>query len=136
MNENHLHVTCAIIEQDGYVLAAQRSHTMDMPLKWEFPGGKIKPAETPENCLHREIAEELAIKVAVHQALAEVTHAYPDFTITLYPFVCTITSGTITLREHAAVTWLPREDLASLDWAAADRPVLEAYFRFAGKETP
>jgi 8-oxo-dGTP diphosphatase len=136
MSKNHLRVTCAIIEQEGCVLAAQRSRAMAMPLKWEFPGGKIKPGETPENCLCREIAEELAIKVAVHHALAEKTHAYPEFTIILYPFVCTITSGTITLREHAAVTWLPREALASLDWAEADRPVLEAYLEFAGQEIP
>ncbi|MCF8076784.1 MAG: NUDIX domain-containing protein [Desulfotignum sp.] len=68
MIKNHLHVTCAIIEQDGCVLAAQRSLAMAMPLKWEFPGGKIKPGETPEHCLCREIAEELAVKVAVHHA--------------------------------------------------------------------
>lgn len=136
MNEKHLHVTCAIIEQDGCVLAAQRGRTMAMPLKWEFPGGKIKPGETPEHCLCREIVEELAIKVAVGHALAEVTHAYPEFTITLYPFVCTIISGTITLQEHAAVTWLSREDLTSLDWAEADRSVLVTYLQFAGQETP
>lgn len=76
MSKNHLHVACAIIEQNGRVLAAQRSGTMAMPLKWEFPGGKIKPGETPENCLCREIVEELAIKVAVQHALGEKTHAY------------------------------------------------------------
>jgi len=126
-----LHVTCAIIEQNGRVLAAQRSCSMAMPLKWEFPGGKIKPGETSEHCLRREIAEELAIEIAVHHALPGVTHAYPAFTITLHPFVCSIISGTITLHEHAAVTWLPREDLASLDWADADLPVLASYCRFA-----
>ncbi len=136
MSKKHLHVTCATIEQDGCVLAAQRSRAMAMPLKWEFPGGKNKPGETPENCLCREIAEELAIKVAERRALAEKTHAYPEFTITLYPFVCSIVSGIIILREHAAVTWLPRKDLASLDWAEADRPILESYLQFTGKETP
>jgi len=99
MSKNHLHVTCAIIEQDSCVLAAQRSRTMAMPLKWEFPGGKIKPGETPEHCLCREIAEELAIKVAVHHALAEKTHAYPEFTITLYPFVSSIISGIYLLKS-------------------------------------
>jgi 8-oxo-dGTP diphosphatase len=96
-------------------------------------GGKIKPGETPEHCLRREIAEEMAIEIAVHHALPGVTNAYPTFTITLYPFVCSIISGTITLHEHAAVTWLPRENLASLDWADADLPVLASYCRFAGQ---
>jgi 8-oxo-dGTP diphosphatase len=128
-----LHVTCAIIEQNGLVLAAQRSRTMAMPLKWEFPGGKIKPGETPEHCLKREIAEELSIQMAVLHALPRVSHTYPTFTITLYPFVCTIASGTINLHEHAAVTWLPKEDLVALDWAEADLPVLASYCRFSGQ---
>ena len=51
----HIHVTCAIIERDGLVLAARRSRSMRMPLKWEFPGGKIEPGESPEACLHREL---------------------------------------------------------------------------------
>jgi len=63
MSKNHLHVTCAIIEQDGCVLAAQRSLFMAIPLKWEFSGGKIKPGETPEHGLCREIAEERPIQV-------------------------------------------------------------------------
>jgi len=53
MNKTHLYVTCAIIEKDSLVLAAQRSRTMAMPMKWEFPGGKIKSGETPEHCLFK-----------------------------------------------------------------------------------
>lgn len=52
-DKKHILVTCAIIERDGLVLAAQRSAVMSMPLKWEFPGGKIKPDETPEKCFRR-----------------------------------------------------------------------------------
>jgi mutator protein MutT len=55
----HIHVTCAIIERDGLVPATRRSAAMSMPLKWEFPGGKIDPGESPEACLRREIHEEL-----------------------------------------------------------------------------
>jgi len=80
MSERHLHVICAIIEQDGCVLAAQRSRTMAMPLKWEFPGGKIKPGETPEHCLCREIAEEQPSRYAefVSQVLKQAFLEEPD----------------------------------------------------------
>jgi 8-oxo-dGTP diphosphatase len=123
----HLQVACAIIEHDGLVLAAQRSVAMSLPLKWEFPGGKIKGGESPEACLHRELKEELGVAVSVHEALSPATHSYPTFTVTLHPFRCTIESGTITLHEHAAVRWLPPGGLLSLDWAEADLPIINGY---------
>jgi 8-oxo-dGTP diphosphatase len=127
---NHIRVSCAIIERDGLVLAAQRSGSMSLPLKWEFPGGKIKEGESPEDCLSRELIEEMEIQPAVGHPLPPSTHYYDEFTVTLFPFVCSIHSGTITLHEHAAVTWLAPLDLASLDWAEADRPVLESYHEY------
>ena len=59
--KKHIHVTCVIIERDGRVLAAQRSASMVLPLKWEFPGGKIDPGESSEECLRRELLEELRV---------------------------------------------------------------------------
>ncbi|ALC15318.1 ADP-ribose pyrophosphatase YjhB, NUDIX family [Desulfuromonas soudanensis] len=123
----HLHVTCAIIERDGLVLAAQRSAAMSLPLKWEFPGGKIDPGETPEECLRRELVEEMGVRVRVGESLPASTHRYPTFTVTLYPFVCSIEAGEIVLHEHAAVSWLPVGELRTLDWAEADLPVIESY---------
>lgn len=126
-NMKHIHVACAIIEKDGLVLAAQRCVTMNLPLKWEFPGGKIDPGETPEACLCRELVEEMSAKVEVRHTLPQNTHQYPAFTVTLYPFVCDIESDGITLHEHAAIAWLPPEKLHTLDWAEADIPVIESY---------
>lgn len=123
----NLLVACAIIEQDGKVLAAQRSERMSLPLKWEFPGGKINDQEAPEACLVREVMEELGLLVAVGRPLPKASHAYIDFSVTLFPFLCTIAGGTLTLHEHKAVTWLPPDRLASLDWAAADLPIIRAY---------
>ncbi len=130
----HLHVACAIIERDGKVLATQRSASMAMPLKWEFPGGKIHDNESPEACLQRELREELGsdMDVAVEQPLSPVTHQYPALTVTLYPFRCSILTGAITLHEHAALVWLPPAELHSLDWAEADLPVIDQYQRLAG----
>jgi len=129
---NHYHVACAIIEQDGKVLATQRSAAMSLPLKWEFPGGKIKDGETAPDCLVRECREELGAEIDLVQPLAPTTHRYPAFTVTLYPFRCTIASGEIILHEHAALAWLLPAELHTLDWAEADLPVIDEYCRSAG----
>jgi 8-oxo-dGTP diphosphatase len=123
----HIHVTCAIIERNGHVLAAQRSSNMKLPFKWEFPGGKIESDEEPKACLQREILEELNLEIAVTCELAPVTHKYSDFVITLYPFVCIALSDAFKLQEHAQALWLKPEALHNLDWAEADIPVLAAY---------
>jgi|SRR6185369_2441871 len=123
----HIHVTWAIIEREGLVLAARRSAAMAMPLKWEFPGGKVDHGESREECLRRELFEELGIAVTVGKSLPLATHDYPAFTVTLHPFICSIASGEIVLFEHAAISWLPPEQLHTLDWAEADLPVIESY---------
>lgn len=131
-NQNPVQVTCAIIEQKGRVLAAQRSRFMRMPLKWEFPGGKIEPGEEPEVCLRREVMEELGIDIAVKRVMAPSTHRYSDFTITLHPFVCEIVAGELVINEHRAVAWLKPEELPVLNWTEADMAVEAAYRRSLG----
>jgi 8-oxo-dGTP diphosphatase len=125
--KKHIHVACALIERDGLVLAARRSATMSLPLKWEFPGGKLEEGESPEECLRRELVEEMGVTIAVGQPLPLHTHSYDTLTVTLYPFVCSMESGHITLHEHSAMVWLPPHELHTLDWLEADRPVLAAY---------
>jgi 8-oxo-dGTP diphosphatase len=122
-----IRVACAIIESEGRVLATQRSAAMSLPLKWEFPGGKIKTGETPEECLKREVREELGVEIDVVRALSTTTHSYSTFTVTLYPFICALTEGEITLHEHAASVWLLPGKMHALDWAEADWPVLDEY---------
>lgn len=100
---------------------------MSLPLKWEFPGGKIDPGESAVACLKRELIEEMNVNIHVGQPLEVVTHHYPSFTVTLYPYICAITAGEITLNEHEAIVWLPPDQLPTLDWAEADGPVLQDY---------
>jgi 8-oxo-dGTP diphosphatase len=131
---NHIHVSCAIIEHDGLVLAARRGMFMRLPLKWEFPGGKIGSKEDPRTCLLREIREELDMAVAIHAALPPVSHRYPFFGVTLHPFICTVGSNRFTLTEHAEAAWMRPEELPGLDWAEADVPVLHAYLSRLGSQ--
>ena len=130
--KKHVHVACALIERDGLVLAAQRSAVMSLPLKWEFPGGKLEAGESAEECLQRELVEEMGVTITVGRPLPQHTHSYDAFTVTLYPFICSLERDTITLHEHAAMVWLPPDELHTLDWLEADRPVLEAYGRLIG----
>ena len=127
--KKHVHVACALIERDGLVLAAQRGVGMTLPHKWEFPGGKLEAGESPEECLKRELVEEMGVSIAVGRPLPLHTHSYDTFTVTLYPFVCSMESEHITLHEHAAMVWLPPHELYTLDWLEADQPVLAAYVR-------
>ncbi|WP_037500283.1 (deoxy)nucleoside triphosphate pyrophosphohydrolase [Sphingobacterium deserti] len=120
-------VTCALIEQQGKILICQRSATMNLPLKWEFPGGKIEAGETKVACLIREIKEELGLDIVPGSALPTVQHHYPDFSITLYPFLAVVNKGTVKLTEHAQAIWVLPDALRNYEWAEADIPVVDAY---------
>lgn len=120
-----LHVTCAILRRDDKILICQRSESMKLPLKWEFPGGKMEEGENKIECLKREIKEELEIEIKVLEELQMVTYHYPDFSISLYPFLCQIQSGEVKLTEHAQFKWVHPEDLEQYDWAAADIPIVK-----------
>jgi 8-oxo-dGTP diphosphatase len=121
-------VTCAIIvNQANQVLVTQRSAAMKLPLKWEFPGGKVEPGETPATCLVREIKEELNLDIATDLELPANVHHYPEFSINLIPFICKVTGGTLELREHAKCLWLHPTKLLHLDWAEADVAIVDSY---------
>lgn len=128
----HIEVSCAIIEADGLVLIAQRSESMSMPLKWEFPGGKFHAGESPEDCLRRELIEELSIEVEVLIPLPPASYDYPGFSITLFPFICKVVSGEMRLHEHSAIRWVLPEELCRVDLAEADMPVVASYLSNLG----
>ena len=122
-----LQVTCAIIVHGNKILICQRSAAMKLPLKWEFPGGKIEQGESKEDCLRREIREELGIDIAICKALTPVEYHYPTFSICLYPFVCTLESGILKATEHAQAIWVDTTELSGYDWAEADVPIVHEY---------
>jgi 8-oxo-dGTP diphosphatase len=121
-----IQVACAIIINDaGQVLAAQRGPAMDLPFRWEFPGGKIEPGETPQQCLKREIFEELNIQINVGRGLISNVHAYNNKTIELIPFMARILQGEPVPTEHQQCLWCKPEQLGELDWAAGDVPIVK-----------
>ena len=126
---NIIQVTCGIILKDGKVLVAQRSETMSLPLKWEFPGGKMIEGESEEECLKRELLEELNISIVIKDRLSTSTFNYGNFTIALIPFLVEYVEGEIILHEHRQMGWFARRELEALDWALADIPILEEFLR-------
>lgn len=120
-----IEVTCALIMDDDKILATQRSHGMHLAGKWEFAGGKIEKDESAEECIVREIDEELSVQISVLRQFESVVHYYPDKSIHLIPFLCRIISGTINLREHAEYKWVSKSEINTLDWAEADKKLIE-----------
>jgi 8-oxo-dGTP diphosphatase len=118
-------VTCAVIIRKGRILAVQRGVQMSRPGKWEFPGGKIEKGETKEQCIVREIREELDTDIAVKEWLEPVVHHYPDISIRLLPCIAEIISGEIKLKEHSSFKWIPKDKLSMPDWADADIDVVQ-----------
>lgn len=128
-------VACAIIEHQGKVLVTQRGlHKAEGGL-WEFPGGKLEAGESPEVCIVREIAEELALVIEPYHTLPALTHHNPQKTIQLFPLLCHWTSGQLYLHEHQAYRWLAPPELPSLHWCPADVPVIEAYLAWLGQKS-
>lgn len=100
---------------------------MKLPLKWEFPGGKLELNETEIDCIKREIKEELNIEIQVTRRLTPVIHEYPDFKIKLIPFIANYTTGDLILKEHSDFFLAKKEELLNLDWAEADIPILNEF---------
>lgn len=124
-----INVTCAIIENEDRVLVVQRSAKMTLPLKWEFPGGKIEDGESEKECIVREIKEELNLDIRVLKKLNNSVFDYPNISIELIPFVAIQTNDEILLSEHIAYKYMSKNDLLNLDWAEADIPIVKEYLR-------
>jgi 8-oxo-dGTP diphosphatase len=121
-------VTCAIIRnEDDEILVVQRGKNTDHPLKWEFPGGKIKKGETDEECIIREIKEELDIDIVICKRLKDTEFDYGQKQIRLIPFICDTLDELPFLSEHAAYKWIDRSELKNIDFAEADIQVAENY---------
>ncbi len=124
-----VNVTCAIILFHNKILVTQRSEKMKLPLKWEFPGGKLEEGENVFECIKREIKEEINIEIEVVKQLSSSIYNYGTFTINLIPFLSEYVSGEIILSEHKDYKLLDKLELLHLDWAEADLPIVEEFLK-------
>ena len=119
-------VGAAIINEDGELLCAQRGYG-SLIGKWEFPGGKVESGETDQEALAREIKEELDIDVEVLELIDENYNEYSDKNINLKVYKCKHISGEIKDTEHQALMWAKPDVVETLDWAEADKPIVDTY---------
>jgi len=105
------------------LLAAQRSSSQRHAGYWEFPGGKVEGDESYEEALHRELWEELGVRITIVGALTPQTFTSLNRTITLHPFVCQSMDEPV-VHEHETVVWARAEEAAQLRWLPADMPIL------------
>ena len=125
-----IRVTCAIIRnEDNKVLIVRRGEKSEHPFKWEFPGGKVNDGETDEECITREIDEELSIDIVICGSLNPVVYDYGHKVIKLIPFICDTINELPVLSEHIEYEWLNPTDLLRIDFCEADIIVAKEYYQ-------
>lgn len=126
-------VTAAIIEKDGKILLARRKEGDALGGKWEFPGGKMEPGETPEACLRRELMEEFGVKTKVGAFFCSSRFEYKHLPIKLLVYRVRHVSGEFKLNEHSEIAWVPPAELLNYDLSSADIPVAAELKAAGGK---
>jgi len=120
-----IEVVAAIIAKDNKIYCARRANKGETALKWEFPGGKIEKGEEAPQALVREIHEELNATIEVDKYFMSVEHQYNSFFVTMHSFLCRVKEGSLKRNEHIEDKWLEISELNTLDWAEADKPIVE-----------
>lgn len=119
-------VVAAAIEKDGSILIAKRKEGWGHPANWEFPGGTLEEGETHEECLKRELQEELSLTIDVGDHVCTSEYVYtPDWTIRLIVYRATIISGSVILNDHEEIRWVRPKELGRYDFPPANKAVVE-----------
>ncbi len=129
--KNCVEVSAALIFHGGKLLITQRHATAHLGGLWEFPGGKREASETFEQCLVREIREELGVEISVGKLFEDISHDYPEKSVRLKFFLCELISGEPQPLDCAAVKWIEKSELGQFEFPAADAQLLEKLQSFA-----
>jgi 8-oxo-dGTP diphosphatase len=118
-------VAAAIIEKDSRILIAMRKKGDTLGGKWEFPGGKIEPGETPEQCLKRELKEEFDIEAEIGRFFLSTKFRYYLIPIELLVYKVRYISGDFKVNEHDAIKWVVPGELDNYEFVGPDRPIVK-----------
>lgn len=129
MSRRRIRVVAAVIERGGEVLVSYRHPKGARPAQWEFPGGKVERGETEAKALVREIREELGVEAEVGKLVRRLVHAYSEVDVEIAFYRTRIVSGEPRPLVMAEIRWVPRRELANLDFLEADRPFVNELIR-------
>ena len=122
-----IHVVAAVIcdsfDKKQKIFATAKGYG-EFKGKWEFPGGKVEPGETPQQALVREIQEELATKICVGDLITTIKYDYPAFHLSMDCFWCEVAEGKLKLLEAEDARWLTKDQLQSVTWLPADMTLI------------
>lgn len=120
-----INVTAGVIQDiNGRILIAKRNKNKHLGGSWEFVGGKVENEESFEECLLREVQEELGIKIEIEKYLGSFPHDYEEFSINLHAFLARYHEGQIFLKDHEEFKWVRIIELNKYDFAPADLPII------------
>lgn len=117
-------VGAVIVNKNDEILCAQRPPDKNLPLMWEFPGGKVEEDETKEVALIRELKEEMDCDIEIGEFITTTVYEYDFGIVELSTYYATVVSGEVKRLEHHDMKWLKRDVLDTLDWAPADIPAI------------
>jgi 8-oxo-dGTP diphosphatase len=115
-----IRVVAAVVERDGRYLITQRRPSAVLPLRWEFPGGRVEAGESDQDALRRELKERLDTEVAVGQLISYVSHPYEHYTVELYLYECKLTSESLRACAVHDLRWVRSEDFDLYEFTPAD----------------
>ncbi|KJZ46011.1 (deoxy)nucleoside triphosphate pyrophosphohydrolase [Pseudomonas fluorescens] len=125
-------VAAAVVHLDGKILITRRAPGEKLAGMWEFPGGKLEHEETPQDCITRELREELGVESVAGEILTSTTYTYPGGTIELIAIMVKLQSTQFTLQVHDLFEWVQPQELLQYGLAPADIPIAEEIIRKYG----
>lgn len=131
--DERIPIGIAVVEHDGCFLVGIRGDETSLVGCAEFPGGKCSPGEDPADCAVRECEEETGLRVAIVELLFRTPYDYAHGLVDLHFYLCCPTNADETRERHGRFEWIPRAQLGTLGFPAANRPVIELLQKQSGE---
>ena len=131
-----IRVVAAEIALDGRYLITQRAPRAVLPLLWEFPGGRVEEGESDGDAVRREIREKFGVETRVDDLTLEVTHEYPQYTVNLRVYRCSLETAEFAEANVHAYCWVAPDEFDQFEFPGADQETIDQLVRAMGAPCP